>query len=293
MARPPVSASRPPAAFVVGAARSGTTLVRLMLDAHPQLAIPAETHFVPRLAVLWERSADPAGEFVAQVVRQERWVDLALPADRLAQAIAEARPAVLGDALRILYGLYAEVRDKSRWGDKTPAYVLHMPLIAAHIPEARFVHVIRDGRAVALSHRGLWFGPQTIEEAARLWDTRVRQARRDAARLPADSYVEIRYEDLVASPAEQLRHVCELVELPWDDAMLDYHVHAGERLAETDEGTGRLILQTEPGRESRRRLQTPPDPSRRFRWREELTTDELRRFAAIAGPLLEELGYPP
>jgi hypothetical protein len=282
----------PPAAFVVGASRSGTTLLRLMLDAHPEVAIPAETHFIPRLATYWERSADPAAEFVARVVQEERWVDLALPADLLARAVADARPETLGEALRILYGLYAELHHKRRWGDKTPGYVLHMPLIAALLPEARFIHVIRDGRAVAVSHRGLGFGPQEIEEAARWWDARVRQARRDAALLPEGSYLEVRYEDLVTDPAGTLQLVCEAIDLRWDPGMLDYHLQAGERLAETDEGSGRLILGTEPGRESRRRLQTPPDSSRSSRWREELTGDEVRRFEAIAGPLLDELGYP-
>ena len=73
----------------------------------------------------------------------------------------------LGEALRAFYGVYAGRFGKWRWGDKTTNYVRQMSLIHDLLPETRFVHIIRDGRDVALSTRDLWFGPDSVEEAAR------------------------------------------------------------------------------------------------------------------------------
>ena len=88
-----------------------------------------------------------------------------------------------------------------------------MRLLHKTLPEARFVHVIRDGRAVALSLSGLSWGPQTAAEAADRWVADIERARKMARRLP--HYAEVRYEELVADPEPSLRRACELCELPW------------------------------------------------------------------------------
>lgn len=112
--------------------------------------------------------------------------------------------ASLSDMLRAFYAAYAARHRKPRWGDKTPGYVLDMPLIAEILPEARFIHVIRDGRDVALSLLPLWFGPSTLEEAARWWEERVRAGRRDASSV---QYIEVRYERLVLDTRTELRRI--------------------------------------------------------------------------------------
>jgi hypothetical protein len=286
-----------PVPFVVGAPRSGTTLLRLMLDAHPDLAIPPETYFMPRAAKAWKaakRNEDPVEVYLREVTGHKRWPDFHLDADAYRERVRKEHPGTIGDAVRSFYEMYAEKVGKPRWGDKTPFYVRKMDVIREVLPEARFVHIVRDGRAVALSILDLWFGPNTIEEAAEFWVARMDEARRKARNL--DHYIEVRYEDLVRDPEPQLRRICELVELPWDDVMLTYYEHIDERIAmemppEEIAPDGRVVA-TEERLKIMENLSRPPDPTRIDRWKTDMAPDDLRKFETIAGPRLRELGYP-
>lgn len=282
-----------PAPFVVGVARSGTTLLRLMLDAHPELAIPPETHFIPTLA---QTCGSPGRESSACVVEalttDPRWPDFGIDREALGHRVEALEPFSLGGALRTFYRLYAARFGKARWGDKTPRYLVRMSLIRELLPEARFVHLIRDGRDIWLSLRGLAFGPDSVETAAADWASRIARARTQAKRLPF--YLEVRYEDLVLEPEATLRRICKFIELSWDPVMLDYHDRAAGRLAELqdvhDPTTGRVTKGA-----NRQRIHAltgaPPQADRVGRWRTELEGGERQRYEAIAGPLLQELGY--
>jgi hypothetical protein len=257
-----------------------------MLDAHPQLAIPAETHFLPRVA----RCESPAA--AVELIRSaSTWRDLNLAGDVLAARAAGAGNA--RDVVREMYALYAEGQGKPRWGDKTPAYVRSMSVVAELLPEARFVHIIRDGRDVAASVRGLWFGGDTVADSARWWSESIAWARRDGAGV---AYVEVRYEDLVRDPEPVLRRICEFVELEWQPAMLDYPRRAGSRLAELRNDVVRVdgAVTTGAQRMHLHRLTLgPPVATRIGRWRSELAPADVAAFEAVAGPLLRELGYEP
>ncbi|MEI9963372.1 MAG: sulfotransferase [Caulobacteraceae bacterium] len=194
----------PPAPFIVGVSRSGTTLLRMMLDAHPQLAIPFETHFLNRL-VLAGDGLSPA-QFLDLVVGTPSWPNLALDADEVARALGEITPFSATEGVRTVYRLCAARAGKARWGDKTPSYLAIMPAIQRLLPEARFVHIVRDGRDTALSFKGLWFGPgDDVKAAARFWNERVRKARAQSAEL--GHYMEVRYEDLVLDPRAVLTRI--------------------------------------------------------------------------------------
>jgi hypothetical protein len=193
----------------------------------------------------------------------------------------------------VFYELYAAGHGKSRWGDKTPQYVLRMPQIAQLLPEARFVHMVRDGRDVALSVLPLWFGPTSLEEAASWWVERVRAGRRDG---PALNYLEVRYEHLVERPIEELRRVCAFVGVDFRTEMLTYHTRAVERMREMkDIASGDAPVTASDRAQMRARLRArlsePPDTTGVGRWRTEMSLDEQSRFSAIAGDLLVELGY--
>lgn len=289
-----------PAPFIVGAPRSGTTLLRLMLDAHPDLAIPPETYFIPRAVKRWQlaakrrnRSADPVQAFYETVTGHTRWKDFHLDADAFRSRLDHDRPREVGDAVRAFYRLYSDKVGKPRWGDKTPFYVRKMTLIQEVVPEARFVHLIRDGRAVTLSIKDLWFGPDSIDEAAEFWTSRIGEGREQASRLP--HYTEVRYEDIVLDPEPHLRRICDFLELPWNPRLLNYHEHVDERIAlevppEEIAPDGRVVSTAER-QAIIERVSRPPDPSRIGRWRQDMPEEDRRRFEAIAGPLLGDLGY--
>jgi hypothetical protein len=282
----------PPAPFIVGVARSGTTLLRLMLDAHPELAIPPETHFIPKLVKACEQDGDPRDRVFELLTSHRRWPDYGLDAAELRERLDRIEPFAAGDALRAFYGLYAEKQGKPRWGDKSPSYVRRMRRVQSALPEAHFVHLVRDGRDVALSQVEVDFGPDALDDAARDWVDGIGKARRQARRLR--HYLELRYEDLVADPEPALRRVCEFIRLPWDPAMLDYHEGARERMAEVtrdlERGGGPAIPAAV--RASRHtRVAEPPQRVRAGRWRNDMSRSDRERFEAVAGGLLSELGY--
>ncbi|HEX5849352.1 MAG TPA: sulfotransferase, partial [Rubrobacter sp.] len=282
-----------PAPFIVGAERSGTTLLRLMLDAHPQLAIPPETHFIERAAEACEDAPEPRRAFLETVTSHRRWGDFRIEEERLTERVAGIEPFDLGEALRAFYGVYAERFGKPRWGDKTPNYVHRMLLIHGLLPEARFVHIIRDGRDVALSTKDLWFGPDSVEEAARRWQALIGEARRQSKDLP--HYLEVRYEDLVSETEPALRRIGHFVDLPWDPAMLAYHTTADERLKEIhrdiETPKGKRVVRGEMRRSLHTLTGKPPQRDRIARWREEMADADRRRFEEVAGDTLRELGY--
>ena len=290
---PPVARALLPAPFVVGAERSGTTLLRLMLDAHPDLAVPPETHFIDRVAEACEDDRDPGRAFIQTVTSHRRWGDFRIDGEELERRVSGIEPFDLGEALRAFYGLYAQKFGKARWGDKTPKYVRHMDLIHGLLPEARFVHIIRDGRDVALSARDLWFGPDSVEEAARKWRSLIDKARVQSRGIP--HYLEIRYEDLVSETEPTLKRICEFVELRWDPGMLEYHKTAEERMSEIyrdiQTPKGKRVVRGEMRRSLHTLTGSPPQRDRIARWRVEMSAEDRRRFEEAAGETLRGLGY--
>jgi hypothetical protein len=287
---PAPQAARPPAPFIVGVGRSGTTLLRLMLDAHSTLAIPPEANFSSAIAAFEQGGAGPA---VEAMVGHELWADYNLSADEFARRVESRRPRVFADVLRVFYGFYAELQGKSRWGNKTPYFLARMTLVQEVVPEARFVHIVRDGRDVALSTVPVWFGPNDIAGVAREWSRMLTMARRQADSLA--HYTEVRYEDLVREPVPVLQRLCEFLELEWEPAMLDYHRHAAERLSAElgDVVEGGLRVSASERRAIHRLLDRPPQLDRVERWRREMSAADLRNFESVAAGSLRDFGYEP
>lgn len=282
------------APFVVGVSRSGTTLLRLMLDAHPELAIPPETHFVPKAIKVCAKADDPRRTFLDIVTSSARWHDHHIDEDLLREKLDGMEPFDVGEALRAFYETYAERVSKRRWGDKTPMYVRHMKAISRALPEARFVHLIRDGRDVALSATKAKMGPGTVQAWAERWRSQIEQARAARGALEG-KYTEVRYEDLVSDPETVLKRVCAFVSLSWAPVMLEYHRRAPERIRELNNdlpGRGER-----PGRRGEERVAmhaltgSPPRVDRIGAWKTEMTAEEVGRFEEVAGETLVRLGY--
>jgi hypothetical protein len=263
-----------------------------MLDAHPDLAIPPETHFIPKLVKAMDAGDEPREVAFELIITHRRWPDFGLDADELRRRFDDIDRPSAGEALRAFYGLYAEQRGKPRWGDKSPSYVRRMRRVASALPEAHFVHLVRDGRDVALSQVEVDFGPDEVTGAAEDWVNGIEKARRQARRLR--HYLELRYEDLVADPEPALRRVCEFVDLPWEPAMLDYHEGAAERMAEVTRDFARGEGPAIPAAvraERHTRVAEPPQRARAGRWRTDMSASDRAAFEAIAGGVLADLGY--
>lgn len=287
----PAPSSPPPAPFIVGVGRSGTTLLRLQLDAHPLLAIGPETGW--GLAVAGLPPGAGPDELLQAVAALETWPDTGLDREEMRARLRAVDPWSVGAGLRVLYRADAVRHGKPRWGDKTPLHCVCMPAIAAALPEARFVHLIRDGRDVAASFRGLPFAPGdgSITAIARAWDEQIGVAQEAGRRL--ERYREVRFEQLVCDPEETLRELAGWLHLPWDDAMLRAHEGAAARFDALPEA--RPAGDAVRTRAERRALHalsfTPPDPARVGAWRSALTPAEVAEFEAVAGARLAALGY--
>jgi hypothetical protein len=284
-------AQRPAAPFVVGVARSGTTLLRLMLDAHSELTIPPETHFLPQVVRAARNGADPDG-MVDVITGHRRWEDFGLDEAELRTRARATTPADATAVMRAFYDLYAEGQGKPRWGDKSTNYVRKLKQVRETLPEASFIHLIRDGRDVALSQVRVHFGPDTMADAASKWRDEIAKARRVGPRLKR--YIELRYEDLVADPEPCLRQVCELIDLEWDAGMLDYRERAGERIGEIArdlERPGGEVVSAEARASHQANVSQPLQADRAGGWREQMSATDREIFEGLAGEVLAELGY--
>jgi hypothetical protein len=267
----------------------------MMLDAHRELTVPPETHFVPDL-IKAARDDGGTDAMLAALTENRTWGDFGIEAEEMRARLAKLEPGDAAGAVRAFFDAYAERQGKQRWGDKTPAYMLAVQRIGRTLPESRFIHLIRDGRDVALSQRDRAINeqPPPAEQAAR-WVKRIRKSREQAHALKGARYVEARYEDLVREPEPTLRRVCEFIELDWDPGVLSYHERAAERLAEM---AGELRAEgTHATQEAGYRIQNhapttkPPDPSKLDKWKREMPPEDVAAYESVAGELLAELGY--
>jgi len=266
-----------------------------MLDRHPELAIPAETHFLPLLIPPSPTQPSLQGDqFVHRITSCFTWGDFGLTETALADAVAALKPFTPADGIRAFYRLCAQSQGKSRWGDKTPTYTECIAAISQLLPEAHVIHVIRDGRAVTASRRHLAFGPgPNIVAQARDWARKIREARRQA--IHCQHYMEVRYEDLVVNAEAVLRAVSIDLELEYNQTMLDYQVAAETRLAEIRDWrrpAGDMFLEGDYRRSIHQRTRKSLDANRIDHWRHVLQPAEVAAFEAEAGELLTELGYP-
>ncbi|HEY7282281.1 MAG TPA: sulfotransferase [Actinomycetota bacterium] len=275
----------PPFPFILGVQRSGTTLLRAMFAAHPDVAIPDEATFLLGMCRRTNSYETSSGfdldAFVDDLIHGPAWWH-SLPEAEVRGAIRRARPETFSDAIRALYRHVAANEGKTRYGDKTPNALGIMPVLAHLLPEARFIHIIRDGRDVALSHVARqtpdeWF-IESVGEVALTWSAAVDGGRRTGGRL-GRRYREVRYESLIDDPEAVLRPLCEFIELPFDRGMLRYHERPKEVL-----GVTQRDLDFHEG------LYLAPTKGLRD-WRRQMPRRDLELFEAIAGRTLEELGY--
>ncbi len=269
MAQPPV--------IVLGVGRSGTTLLRVMLDRSSELAIPYETFFVPQLAHRHGKRPK-LDAFLDDLGRLRTLYDWGIKPDDVRPRLREGMTT--SEAIAAIFGTYAERQGKPRWGDKTPLYMQQLPLLERLFPDAIWVHLVRDGRDAALSFLELpegfsgktWALPRTVPQFAARWRTEILAARK-LGRHAGSRYLELRYEDLVADPEQHLRLVCEHASLAWEPQLLD-HTRPSDTAHMPEH----------------RNLAQPPTPGLRD-WRSQLSREDALAFEQVAGDVLRDSGY--
>lgn len=270
--------------FVVGSPRSGTTMLRYMLCSHPRIFVPPESNFIPRFLV--RRQPNPMSR--KQAVRMMNtirsysmffmdWQGSPPDPATFVETLSYLGPATLISAL---YSEYASQFGAVRWGDKSPINTSYIDLLAESFPSAQVIHIIRDGRDVALSmldsYRGSRYFYIDICYAAHVWKRRVSKAIASKIRQDADRYFELHYEDLIENPEKLLRELCDFLGEEYDPSMTEPNKIASQLYY----SKGIFAATRQPLMKNRVR-----------RWCREMPAVDQRLFQTIAGDLLRELGY--
>jgi sulfotransferase family protein len=280
-----------PFVFIVGCPRSGTTLLGRLVDAHPDIAVIHEGRFVAD----WferRRGLTPQGtvtpELVQALLEYRPFEHVDVGREQLERLIRSGDHLPYARFVSAVFDLHGRAHGKRLVGDKTPHYVRSIPTLHSLWPSAKVVHLIRDGRDVALSalrwrkvvERGgsvaryAAFHEDRLSTVAVWWEWLVRLGREDGAALGPELYHEVRYEALVADAGRECARLCDFLGLPYDARMLSFH-------------EGRV--RDEPGLDAKKAWR-PVTPGLRS-WRSEMSTEDVTRFEAAAGGLLDELGY--
>jgi hypothetical protein len=269
--------------IVVGCPRSGTTMLQLMLHAHPRIAIPPETRFM--LAAYRERRdfgdlgvADNRRALARWIVdrRETRFRDLGLDAGAVVEHIA-AGPGTLGSVLGAVFQQYAARFGKPRWGDKRPAYLHNVDILLRLFPDAQFVNIVRDGRDCVASLKEMSWHSKDIYATVAAWARAVDDARRAARRLGPAQWHEVRYEDLVADPHRRLADLCAYLGEEYHPAMAEPSAVA--EVAVPSFKTWHA------------RTRTPVTTQRVRSWQQRLTAGEIALCEAVLGSRLLANGY--
>jgi hypothetical protein len=278
-----------PFVFIVGCARSGTTLLERLVNAHSQIALTPEMHWITdyfRQGKWMGSEGRVQPEQVASMMQnQKRFQQFDFTPEEFESLLGSGESVPYLEFLNRLFALYGKKKRKPLVGNKTPAYVRRIATLHNLWPEAKFVHIIRDGRDVCLSVLNWYHADRTagrystwaedrVSTTALWWKRKVRLGRQGTKALPPERYYEIPYDNLVNRPAEECAKLCEFLGVPFEEKMLRFH-----------EGRTR----NKPGLDAKKAW-LPVTPGLRD-WRSQMSPEDVERFEAAAGDLLEELGY--
>jgi hypothetical protein len=279
-----------PFVFIVGCPRSGTTLLQRILDAHPDLAVCPETFWIPyyfkrKIGLTSEGLVTP--ELIGKLFEYYKFYRMKACREELEELTAGNESLGYATFVTRIFDLYGEIRGKPLVGDKTPDYVRNLRTLHDLWPTAKFIHLIRDGRDVALSAMN-WrrkvaklaslfrtWREEPVITAAVWWEWHVRHGREAGQVLGPERYYEMRYEALVADAATEIRQLCDFLRLQFDETML--HFHEGR-------------TQAEAGLDAKNSWR--PITSGLRDWRSQMPPADQECFELAVADLLNELDYP-
>jgi hypothetical protein len=278
--------------FLVGAPRSGTTWVQRLLASHPRVATGQESHlfseFIGPQLRMWRRHARAAEQERGGVGPGCYHTE-----DEFLRILREYM-------LRLLRPIRAARREAEVFLEKTPGHALFLKEIDELLPEARFIHLIRDARDVVaslLEAAGSWgsgWAPGSARDAAALWVEHVRAARTAGLALGGRRYLEVRYEELHGDGVRVLEQLFEFLELPADRSTLEQYLSANRAEVLLSGGGTPIPVGGEFGDATGGYVREPPGfvgAARAGGWKQRLSFRQRAGVWQVAGRLMVELGY--
>lgn len=271
--------------FIISAGRSGTTLLRSMLAAGGQIAIPPEIQVLPKLPVKFLAYQSLGWEDLANLIIAEFesshyfdfWDINLKSAYKQVKNLPESERS-LSRIIEIIMMEYAAQKfpEAKKWGDQSPLNTFYLPYIRRVFPQAQYLHLVRDGRDV-ISSMVKRHGDEYLEEAVYRWNTSISRVRSFQKQANPENVLEIKYENLVQHPEETLIKVCSFIKVDYKQVMLDYW-----KLPTTIESKVDSF---------HKNLDKPVFSSSIGAWKERLSIDQQQYIMQRISHFLHEAGY--
>jgi len=261
-------------------------MLRLMLHAHPNIAIPPQTTFLKKLykrrLLFGDMRKDSNRQKIADWYsshfnRDTKLSDLGIELQELVNDTVQA-PGSFGSVMAVPFQAYSRRFNKPRWGDKRPYYIHHLPVLRALFPHSQIIHIIRDGRDCIASLKRMPWWRKDLTDSIINCKSAIRHGQQSLRTLPPEDYMEIRYEDLVRDPGTGLQTICRFLGEEYTDQMLDFPSVAKYAVPEYKLDWHAATHQK-------------ANHSSEGRWKQELSDIEIAMIQAFAGNELTHHGY--
>jgi hypothetical protein len=256
--------------FIIGSPRSGTTLVRVILDSHPNICCGPETHLIKTLQIL---HADI----------EKKW-HMLKPYGSSHEKINKK----ISNILEAFTGEYKKQKNKARWAEKTPDNIFRAEFINTIFPSCQFINVIRDGRDVVCSYKKRW-GRLTLFKAISTWNKAIELTYHYRTLFPKDRYLEVYYEELVSNPEKITKEIMIFLNEKWTKDLLSHQKAKHDYWFNKENGEKSLEL-----KEKQPKRHSPSKPiftSSSGKWKKELNLYEKSIVNLLMKDNLKNLGY--
>lgn len=266
--------------FIFGSPRSGTSLLSHMIDSHEHLVVPNESlifkMFSSSLAAYGDLSQLENQKKLLRDILATRVIRYWLPIPKFAEVLSLIKQPGFAGVIEALICSRAPEKDLLAWGEKSPGHVFYWTDIKAAYPNAKVIHIIRDGRDVASSIIKARMGPKTYYAAANMWCDYLEGIQKIKQDCAAEDFIEIRYEDLLSEPRHNLQKICDTLNVDYSESMLKFF----EKNASYQ--TDAINLEN---------LNKPLISTNKEKWRKNLTDQNLQEFETVAAKYLSLYGY--
>lgn len=278
-----------PMFFILGRPRSGTTLLRTLFDAHPNVATPIECAFIMNMSQKYSKITNWSREDllsfhedVQKHIKFDTWnIDIEKMKSDLLHCQGEN---TFQTVCKVVYYDYVSLfpKEEIKWiGDKNPVYATYTPLMLRLFPDAKFIHLVRDPRDNIISLKNVDFeGPFTALLAYR-WQHSARKLHYIKKKHPTQFYT-IRYEDLVREPERYYREMCDFLSIPYFDHVFDFYKKQDEAFRQFK--TDKLV-------KYHKSLFSPINTSKVDLWKTQLPDRDIRITEFVGGRWTKLYGY--
>jgi len=263
--------------FIVGAQRSGSTLLRLILNAHSRIAVPEEGRFLQPLIKKCNMERPIKGAELQNLIEYLKanpfYKNWNYDNTEVLRELSSISDITIKEFIRKLYVSFANFEGKDMWGDKS--LFLKIDVLHEFFPEAKFIHIVRDGRDVFDSWRKIDPTKGNVAVTALDWRLKTGIIEKAFSRIPPDQNNTLKYESLLENPEDEVSKVCSFLKVDFEPTMFDYYRSSNKYV----------------GKHHSQLIFKPLDSRNYNKWKTQLTSIELGVYELIAGPVLKRYGY--